>query len=180
MKDRMLAARCERLKLVLTDVDGVMTDGSIFVLPGGEEARVFSVKDGFGILLAHAAGLRTGIVTGRSSSLILARAQTLGMAVVKQDALDKEKAFDEILRDLGLEEREVAYVGDDYLDLPVLRRVGLSAVPADAPMELKESAFMVLQTPGGRGALREFIDAIVRARGQLASALRALGVELEP
>jgi 3-deoxy-D-manno-octulosonate 8-phosphate phosphatase (KDO 8-P phosphatase) len=175
----MFAARCERLKLILTDVDGVMTDGSIFVMPDGGEARVFNVKDGFGIVLAHAAGLRTGILTGRSSPTVSARAAALGMSVVRQDALDKARAFDGILRDLGLSDHEVAYVGDDYLDLPVLRRAGLSAVPADAPMELKESAFMILQNTGGRGALREFIDSILRARGALSDALRSMAVDLE-
>lgn len=175
----MLAARCERLRLILTDVDGVMTDGSIFVLPNGEEARVFNVKDGLGVVLAHAAGLRTGILSGRSSPAVAARAATLGMAFARQGSLDKGAEFDEILREYGLAEHEVAYIGDDFLDLPVLRRAGLSAVPADAPMELKEAAFMILQNAGGRGALREFIEAILRARGQLSTALRALQVELE-
>jgi 3-deoxy-D-manno-octulosonate 8-phosphate phosphatase (KDO 8-P phosphatase) len=157
-----------------------MTDGSIFVMADGQEARVFNVRDGFGIVMAHAAGLQTGILTGRSASAIMSRAKTLGMAVVRQDALDKSVAFGEILREQGLGEHEVAYIGDDYLDLPVLRRVGLSAVPADAPLELKEAAFMILQNPGGRGALREFIDAILRARGQLASALKSLNVLIDP
>ena len=177
MKDRLLKERCLRLKLILTDVDGVMTDGSIFVLPDGGEARVFNVKDGYGIVLAHAAGIETGLITGRSSLTVEKRAAGLGMSVVKQGSMDKDRAFDEILTERSLQAHEVAYIGDDYPDLPVIRRVGLSAVPQDAPMELKEAAFMILDRPGGRGALREFIDAILRAREALTPALASLGIE---
>jgi len=179
MKDRLLKERCLRLKLILSDVDGVMTDGSIFILASGEEARVFNVRDGYGVILAHAAGIETGIITGRSSPTVSERANMLKMRVVKQGSMDKIRAFEEILAETKLEPHEVAYIGDDYPDLPVLQRVGLSAVPADAPIPLKNAAFMVLQQPGGRGALREFIEAILRARGVLGSTLRTLGIEVE-
>ena len=179
MKDRLFKERCLRLKLILTDVDGVMTDGSIFILPNGEEARVFNVRDGYGIVLAHAAGIETGLLTGRSSATVTARAKALGMAVVKQGSSDKARAFDEILAEKSLAPHEVAYVGDDYPDLPVLERVGLSAVPQDAPMALKEAAFMILDQPGGRGALREFIEAILRAREALVPALASLGIDIK-
>lgn len=178
MKDRMLKERCLRLKLVLTDVDGVMTDGSIFIMPTGEEARVFNVKDGYGIVLAHAAGLETGIITGRASNAVMERARTLGMSVVKQGSLDKVRLFEEILSEKSLAPHEVAYIGDDYPDLPVLQRVGLSATPADAPMALKEAAFMIMENSGGRGALREFIESILRAREQLAPTLASLGIPI--
>lgn len=178
MKDRLLKERCERLKLILTDVDGVMTDGSIFVLPDGGEARVFNVRDGYGIVMAHAAGIETGIITGRASETVLARARTLGMAVVKQGSLDKSAMLDEILAEKGLAAHEVAYIGDDYPDLPVISRVGLSAAPADAPLALKEAAFMVLDRPGGRGALREFIEAILISREVLVPTLAGMGIEL--
>lgn len=178
MKDRLLMERCLRLKLILTDVDGVMTDGSIFIMPDGEEARVFNVKDGYGIVMAHAAGIETGIITGRASNAVMHRAKTLGMSVVKQGSLDKTRLFEEILAEKSLQAHEVAYIGDDYPDLPVLQRVGLSAVPADAPMALKEAAFMVLENPGGRGALREFIESILRAREALVPALASMGIEL--
>lgn len=174
----MLKERCLRLKLILSDVDGVMTDGSIFILPGGEEARVFNVRDGYGVLLAHAAGIETGIITGRASGTVIQRASALGMSVVKQGSMDKARAFDEILKEKSLEPHEVAYIGDDYPDLPVLLRVGLSAVPQDAPIALKNAAFMVLQNPGGRGAVREFIDAILEAREALGPALASLGITL--
>jgi 3-deoxy-D-manno-octulosonate 8-phosphate phosphatase (KDO 8-P phosphatase) len=176
MKDRLLKERCLRLKLILTDVDGVMTDGSIFILPAGEEARVFNVRDGYGVVLAHAAGLQTGIITGRASATVTERARALGMSVVKQGSLDKARLFEEILEEKSLQPHEVAYIGDDYPDLPVLERVGLSAVPGDAPLALKEAAFMILEQPGGRGALREFIESILRAREQLATTLASLGI----
>jgi len=178
MKDRLLKERCLRLKLILTDVDGVMTDGSIFILPGGEEARVFNVKDGYGVILAHAAGIETGIITGRASSTVTERARTLGMSVVKQGSLDKVRLFEEILADKSLSPEEVAYIGDDYPDLPILQRVGLSATPADAPMALKEAAFMIMENAGGRGALREFIESILRAREALVPTLASLGIQI--
>ncbi len=178
MKDRLLKERCLRLKLILTDVDGVMTDGSIFVLPSGEEARVFNVRDGYGVILAHAAGIQTGIITGRASNTVTERARTLGMSVVKQGSLDKTRLFEEILSEKSLSPHEVAYIGDDYPDLPILLRVGLSATPADAPMALKEAAFMIMDNPGGRGALREFIEAILRAREALVPTLASLGIQI--
>ena len=178
MKDRLLKERCLRLKLILTDVDGVMTDGTIFILATGEEARVFNVKDGYGVVLAHAAGIETGIITGRSSNTVTERARTLGMSVVKQGSLDKIRLFEEILKEKALEPHEVAYIGDDYPDLPILQRVGLSATPADAPMALKEAAFMVMENAGGRGALREFIESILRAREALVPTLASMGIQI--
>ena len=179
MNDRMLKERCLRLKLILSDVDGVMTDGSIFVLPSGDEARIFNVRDGYGIVLAHAAGIETGIITGRASATVTERARSLGMSVVKQGSMEKSRMLDEILAESSLAPHEVAYVGDDYPDLPVMNRVGLSAAPQDAPMEVKQAAFMTLDRPGGRGALREFIEAILRAREALVPALASLGIELQ-
>jgi len=178
MKDRLLKESCLRLRLILTDVDGVMTDGSIFIMPTGEEARVFNVKDGYGIVLAHAAGMETGIITGRASNTVTERARTLGMSVLKQGSLDKLRLFEEILSEKSLAPHEVAYIGDDYPDLPVLQRVGLSATPADAPLALKEAAFMIMENAGGRGALREFIESILRAREALVPTLASLGIQI--
>lgn len=178
MKDRLLKERCLRLKLILTDVDGVMTDGSVFILPNGEEARVFNVRDGFGIIMAHAAGIETGIITGRAHETVTQRARSLKIAVVKQGRLDKLSAFNEILGEKNLQAHEVAYIGDDYADLPVIQRAGLSAAPADAVNPVKEAAFMILQQPGGRGALREFIEAILISREELVPTLAKLEIEL--
>lgn len=178
MKDAQLAERCRRLRLLLTDVDGVMTDGSLLLLPDGREAKAFHVRDGLGIVLAHAAGLRTGLLSGRRSEAVEERARELGMAVVRQDVRDKAAALRELLASEGLEAREVAFIGDDLNDLPVLREVGLSAAPADAPLEVRSEAFMVMSAPGGRGCLREFVEAILRARGDFERAAAALGFPL--
>jgi 3-deoxy-D-manno-octulosonate 8-phosphate phosphatase (KDO 8-P phosphatase) len=159
------AERCRRLKLVLTDVDGVMTDGTVLFLPGGGEARAFHVRDGMGVALAHRAGLRTGILSGRASSDVEHRARELGITVVRQGLADKEAALREVLAEQSLAAHEVAYIGDDVNDLPVMRAVGLSAAPADAPFEVRAAAEMVTDAAGGRGCLREFLEAILRARG---------------
>ncbi len=165
MKDEALAERCRALKLVLSDVDGVMTDGTVLLLPDGSEGKAFNIRDGLGVVMARRAGLRTGLITGRSSEVVSRRAAELGMEVVRQGAGDKAAVLREVLEQQGLEAREVAYMGDDLNDLPVMTEVGLSAAPADAPMEVRLQAFMVTDAPGGRGCLREFIEAILRARG---------------
>lgn len=178
MQDVRLAERCRALKLILSDVDGVMTDGSVLLLPDGREAKSFNIRDGLGIVMAHAAGLRTGLLSGRSSEVVERRAAELRMAVVRQGARDKGQALREILRSEGLSAEQVAYVGDDINDLPVLGQVGLSAAPADAAFEVRAQAFMVLSAAGGRGCLREFIDAILRARGDFERSAAAFGAVL--
>jgi 3-deoxy-D-manno-octulosonate 8-phosphate phosphatase (KDO 8-P phosphatase) len=176
VKDQALAERCRALKLVLTDVDGVMTDGSILLLPDGREAKAFHVRDGLGIVLAHAAGLRTGLISGRSSEVVGRRAAELQMAVVRQGVRDKGATLGEVLAEQSLGAREVAYIGDDVNDLPVMAEVGLSAAPADAHFEVRSRAFMVLDAAGGRGCLREFVEAILRARGDWERATAAVGL----
>lgn len=178
MKDARLAERCRALKLVLTDVDGVMTDGTVLLLPDGRDAKAFHIRDGLGIVMAHAAGLKTGLLSGRASESVGRRAAELGMAVVRQGERDKGRALRAILAEQGLLAHEVAYVGDDINDLPVLTEVGLSAAPADAAFEVRSQAFMVLSAAGGRGCLREFIEAILRARGDFERAAAAVGSTL--
>jgi 3-deoxy-D-manno-octulosonate 8-phosphate phosphatase (KDO 8-P phosphatase) len=165
MKDELLASRCRALKLLLSDVDGVMTDGTVLLLPDSREATSFHIRDGLGIVLAHAAGLKTGLLSGRSSEVVARRADELGMAVVRQGVRDKAKVLEEILAAEGLQAHEVAYIGDDVNDLPVMSAVGLSAAPKDAAFEVRSEAFMIMEAQGGRGCLREFIEAILRARG---------------
>lgn len=165
MKDVALAERCRRLKLVLSDVDGVMTDGTALYLPDGREAKAFHVRDGLGVVLAHRAGLRTGVLSGRRSEVVVQRAAELGMSVVRQGIADKAAALAEICAELDIAPKEVAYIGDDVNDLAVIGSVGLSAAPADAPLEVRGQAFMVTDAAGGRGCLREFLEAILRARG---------------
>jgi 3-deoxy-D-manno-octulosonate 8-phosphate phosphatase (KDO 8-P phosphatase) len=177
-KDEALAERCRALKLILTDVDGVMTDGTLLLLPDGGEAKAFHVRDGLAVVLAHHAGLRTGLVSGRASDAVARRAAELGMAVVRQGVRDKGAALREILAEQGLSAQEVAYIGDDVNDLPVMHAVALSAAPADAPLEVRAQAFMVMDARGGRGCLREFVEAILRARGDWERAAAAVGASL--
>jgi 3-deoxy-D-manno-octulosonate 8-phosphate phosphatase (KDO 8-P phosphatase) len=174
MKDAAFAERCRRLRLLLTDVDGVLTDGTILLLPGGGEAKAFHIRDGLGIVLAHRAGLRTGIVSGRSSDEVARRAKELGMHLLRQGVTDKGAAFRSILAEENLAPAEVAYMGDDVNDLPILTEVGLSAAPADAAFEVRAQAFMVTDARGGQGCLREFVEAILKARGAWDEALRGL------
>ena len=178
MQDDAIAARCRALRLILSDVDGVMTDGSVLLLPDGREAKSFHIRDGLGIVLAHRAGLRTGLVSGRSSEVVERRAAELGMAVVRQGVGDKRAVLDEILAQERLGARQVAYIGDDINDLAVMNEVGLAAAPADAPLEVRAQAFMVMQARGGRGCLREFVEAILRARGDWDRVVASLGVSL--
>lgn len=165
MKDEALARRCRDLKLLLMDVDGVMTDGTVLLLPDGKEAKAFHVRDGLAIVLAQRAGLCTGLLSGRASEVVDRRASELGMTVVRQGVRDKAAALREILAERELLSHEVAYVGDDLNDLAVMNEVGLSAAPSDAPFEIRAQAFMVLETRGGQGCVREFVEAILRARG---------------
>ena len=165
MKDAALARRCGAIKLVLSDVDGVLTDGNVLFLSDGREGHSFNVRDGLAVAIAHRAGLLTGVLSGRVSEAVARRAAELRMSVVRQGVRDKGAALEEILAKQGLAGHEVAYVGDDLNDLPAMSRAGLSAAPSDAPLEVRAEAFMVLSAAGGRGCLREFIEAILRARG---------------
>lgn len=178
MKDQLLAERCRRLKLVLSDVDGVMTDGTVLLLPDGLEAKAFNIRDGLGIVLAQRAGLKLGLISGRSSESVARRAAELRMAVVRQGVRDKGAELRAVLAELQLSPLEVAYIGDDVNDLPVITQVGLSAAPADAPFEVRNAAFMVTEAAGGRGCLREFLEAILRARGDWERVLAEIGVAL--
>jgi 3-deoxy-D-manno-octulosonate 8-phosphate phosphatase (KDO 8-P phosphatase) len=176
MNDGALARRCRALKLLLADVDGVMTDGRVLYLPDGREATAFNVRDGLGFVLARRAGLRAGLLSGRSSEAVARRAAELEITVVRQGVRDKAAALRALLGELALAADEVAYVGDDLNDLPVFSQVGLSAAPADAPFEVRASAFMVLAARGGEGCVREFVEAILRARGDWEQVLAGLGL----
>jgi 3-deoxy-D-manno-octulosonate 8-phosphate phosphatase (KDO 8-P phosphatase) len=178
MKDELLARRCRALKLLLTDVDGVMTDGTVLLLPDGREAKSFHIRDGLAIVLAHAAGLKTGLLSGRASESVARRAEELGMAVVRQGVRDKGAVLAEILGAEKLEAHEVAYIGDDLNDLPVMAGVGLTAAPRDAAFEVRSEAFMVLEAGGGQGCLREFVEAILKARGDWDRVTAAFGSRL--
>src|SRR5712692_5160040 len=125
-------ARAKRIKLLLMDCDGVLTDGSITLLENGDEQKTFNVRDGHGIVLFHRAGLQTGIISGRTSSAVERRARELGIAYVHQNALDKIKDFEELLALADVSPSEVAFVGDDVTDIPIMQRVVLAVAVADA------------------------------------------------
>ncbi len=165
MSEDSFGVRCKALKLVLSDVDGVMTNGTVLLLPDGLEAKAFNIRDGLAIVMAHRAGLKTGVLSGRASEAVSRRAEELRMDVVRQGVRDKGAALREILCGFKLEAREVAYIGDDVNDLAVLRDVGLSAAPADACFDVRAEVFMITDARGGQGCLREFLEAILRARG---------------
>lgn len=153
------------IRLLLLDVDGVMTDGRIIYDNTGNEIKAFDVKDGHGLKLVQRAGIKTGIITGRESALVAHRAQELGFDYLYQGAKDKLVPFREILEISGLREDEIAYVGDDVVDLPILLRVGFSAVPADAVDEIKPLVHYVTRRNGGRGAVREVCDLLLKEGG---------------
>ena len=155
-----------RIKLVLLDVDGVLTDGRIIFDSHGGETKAFDVKDGHGIKLVQRAGIQVGLITGRQSVIVDRRAAELGIELVYQGAKDKVLPFRDVLRKLALKPEEVAYVGDDVVDLPVMRQVGFAATVADAVEEVKAAAHMVAQRAGGRGAVREICDYLLKESGR--------------
>lgn len=159
-------ARAARVKFIIFDVDGVLTDGGIYVGPHGELFKPFHVRDGMGITLAHRAGLATAIITGRASEQVTRRAAELHITEVYQGALDKRTAYQELKEKRGLTDEEVAYVGDDLIDLPLLLQVGFPAAVADATDEVRACAAYISREPGGHGAARDIIEFILKAQGR--------------
>ncbi len=156
--------RAKKIKLLLMDCDGVLTDGRLYFTESGETMKVFHVRDGQGLVSWHAIG-RSGIISGRNSRIVEARARELGVTIVRQSAGDKVKVFEEILAAEKVSREETAFVGDDIADVPLMRRVGLAAAVADAVREAKNAAHFVTENKGGRGAVREITDLLLRAKG---------------
>jgi len=166
--------RARQIKLLVFDVDGVLTDGQIFVLPEslapdarGIEFKGFSAHDGLGISLARLAGIRIGLVTKRRSQTVAIRARDLKIEFIYQGQSHKMSAIEEILAKAGLTIEQLAYVGDDIVDLPVMRLCGLAIAPANARPQMKAAAHYVTPNPGGHGAGRDAIDFILTAQGSL-------------
>lgn len=155
--------QAKKLQLLLLDVDGVMTDGGIYLYPGGE-AKKFDVQDGLGVVLARRAGMEVGIITGRVSEAVRTRAEELGIERVYQGYKDKNEALEEILKEYSAE--ELAYIGDDVFDLPVLRQVGLALAPSNARPAVREVADYVSEAAGGSGAIREIVEWLLKERGE--------------
>ncbi len=161
-----LAGKIRKIKLILMDVDGVLTDGGIVYGNQGEEIKRFDIQDGMGITLARMAGLKVGIITGRHSELVSKRARELKMDVVMQGSFFKLPAYLEVIKGFGLKDEEVCYIGDDVLDLDILERVGLAVTPANGRPEVKAVVDFITQERGGEGAVRKVIDTIVKAQGR--------------
>lgn len=152
--------RAQRIKMILMDVDGTLTDGSLFVLPDGREIKSYHVRDGMGILMARLAGFKTGIITGKTSEGLKIRAEKLKVVELYQGIIHKKKVFFEILDKHSLQAEETAYIGDDLGDLPVIKLAGFSGAVADAHIEIKKYSHFICRNPGGKGAVREFIEFI--------------------
>lgn len=158
-------SRAAKIRLIIMDVDGVLTDGQIIYGTGGAEAKAFHVRDGAGVKIGQRAGLQFALISGRTSEIVERRAKELGIGDVYQGALFKLDAYGDLLRRRGLTDEGVAFIGDDLVDLPLLRRVGLAVAVADAAPEVKVQVHYVTALPGGRGAVREMIDLILKAQG---------------
>lgn len=166
LDDETLTRRAIGLEWLLLDVDGVATDGLLIYGPEGEHLKVFDVRDGLAMKLAQRVGLKVGILSGRASAALENRARELQVDALIMDRADKAAAFAEFLAAHGTAPERVAYVGDDLVDLPVLMRCAISFAPSDAVAEVRERVDRVLERRGGRGAVREAIELLLRARGE--------------
>jgi len=158
--------KAKNIKLLILDVDGVMTDGSIILDNEGNEFKRFHVRDGHGIKMIQRAGITVVIITGRKSKVVEIRANELGIKEVHQKIFKKSALYDQMLEKYKCNDENVAFMGDDVVDQELLKRAGLTAAPADAEEEAKKWADLVTQRGGGRGAVREFIDLILKASGR--------------
>ncbi len=160
-----LLAKAEQIRLLLLDVDGVLTDGTLLYSENGHEIKPFNTQDGFGLRILQDAGIAAGIITARKSEIVARRARELGLQHLYQGIAGKLTAFKDISAKSGLKPFEIAYMGDDWLDLPLLGRVGLALAPANGVAEVKQAAHFITQNSGGAGAVREACELILRAKG---------------
>ena len=165
------------IRLLIMDVDGVLTDGTVFFDDQGRQMRGFSIRDGLGIAMWRAAGGRVAILTSKRSESILARARMLGIDLVEAGDDDKLPGFQRLLEQAGVTASETAYIGDDLLDAPVLRRVGYPVTVPDAPEEVRRLAKLVTARGGGRGAVREAIEHLLRRQGLWERAVAGVGAD---
>jgi 3-deoxy-D-manno-octulosonate 8-phosphate phosphatase (KDO 8-P phosphatase) len=167
-----LRNKAARVRLLVLDVDGVMTDGRIIMDHEGREIKAFDVRDGHGIKLLRHAGIEVAVLTGRNSPVVQKRADDLGILWVRQGVHDKVAAYQEIAGEVGITDEEACFVGDDLVDIPLLKRVGVPICVADGVHEAKAVALYVTQLPGGRGAVREVCDLLLQAQGKWEEVLR--------
>ena len=157
--------RAKKIKLAVFDVDGVMTDGSLYLADDGQEFKAFNSLDGHGMKMLNRSGVELAIITGRTSQLVALRAINLGVTHLYQGAEDKLTAFLELLEKSGLDPAACAYMGDDVVDLPVMRRCGLAVCVPAAPALVKQHSHYITQLPGGGGAVRELCELVMQAQG---------------
>jgi len=164
-----IEARARAVRMIVFDVDGVLTDGSLFYDNQGQEYKAFNSRDGHGIKMLRASGVEAGIITGRTSQIVLHRARNLGIAHIYQGADDKLAALQSLLQETGWTPQQIAYMGDDVVDLPVINRCGLAITVPDAPDEVKARSHLITLAGAGRGAAREACELIMRAQGTWAA-----------
>lgn len=164
-KVEMTADRCQRIELLVLDVDGVLTDGGIIYADNGVELKKFHVRDGSGLKFWQAAGKKSAIISGRTSGVVEIRAREVGVSWVIQGAADKRAAYTQLLAESGVRPEQVCAMGDDLPDLPLLGRCGLAVAVADACPEVRRQADYVTRTKGGKGAVREVIELILQCQG---------------
>jgi 3-deoxy-D-manno-octulosonate 8-phosphate phosphatase, YrbI family len=165
-------AKIKQLKLLILDVDGVLTDGRLFFDDAGKEYKCFHARDGHGIKLLRQSGVEVAVISGRKSNSVTLRMRTLGVELVYQGHENKRAAFADILRQLDLRPEQTAHVGDDVLDLPIMLQAGFAVAVADANFAVKQRADWCTQTPGGLGAVREVCDLIMQVQGTFDDALQ--------
>ena len=161
--DLNLKLKAKKIKIAAFDVDGVMTDGSLTFLEDGREIKTYNAKDGQGVVMLNKAGFKNAIITARDNGTVVHRAEVLGITRLFKGQKNKLKTLDELCAEFGVSYDEIAYMGDDYPDLCVIERVGLSCAPNDAIDEIKEAASVVSNYGGGKGAVREFCNFILKA-----------------
>jgi 3-deoxy-D-manno-octulosonate 8-phosphate phosphatase (KDO 8-P phosphatase) len=164
---RAAMAKAKQVRLLLLDVDGVLTDGCITYTGEGGESKSFHTQDGLGIRLLQESGVQVGLITARSSEAVIRRAKDLAIAHVYQGRSDKLAVYEELLKQTGLRPPQTGYMGDDWMDFPLLNRVGLAVAPVNAVVEIRMRAHFVTERQGGRGAVRELCDLILEAQGNL-------------
>ncbi len=163
--EKDIIEKAKRIKLLILDVDGVMTDGSIILDNDGNELKIFNVRDGHGIKMLNKAGIKVAVITGRESRVVRRRADELGIKELHQGIFNKSSVYESILQKYSFKDEEVAFMGDDIVDIEILKRAGLPAVPYDAAEDVKQWAVFVSTKKGGRGAVREFTDLILKSSG---------------
>ena len=161
---KKLEVKAAAIRLILLDVDGVLTDGTVEIFGDGSETKRFAIRDGIALVWAQRAGIKVGLLSARHSPTTTQRAAQLGITLVHQGVASKADTYEQIVGDLVLNDEQVAYMGDDIVDLAVLKRAGLSSAPADAVAEVRSRVDFVATQPGGGGAVRELVELILRAQ----------------